>query len=253
MNVISFLNFKGGVGKTHSSDNLAVGLSKKGFKVLLVDLDPQANTTSMFTNELIEHGISRVLENPSCVNEEIVKTDYDGLDIIPANLSLAIAERDLLLSVGANHNKLQKAIRQLNTEYDYVIIDCPPVLNLLITNALVVSKQVIIPIKIDHFALSGYETTVNHVNSIVTDYELDLSVKILFTMVNRNNTDKGVIERFRELEGIEIFESKIRQQAKPITESSFQSLPVIEMKSNVSNDYQEFVDEVLNSGNVATF
>lgn len=96
MKVISFLNLKGGVGKTTSSDNLAVGLVKKGFKVLLVDLDPQANTTAMFIGDNeIKVDMSEVLLQPTLINEAILTTKYENLDLLPATLKLAIADKKI--------------------------------------------------------------------------------------------------------------------------------------------------------------
>lgn len=104
MNVISLLNLKGGVGKTTTSDNLAVGLAKSGKNVLLIDFDPQANTTSIFTEEKIERGIAHVLFNPNDINTEIKSTEFENLDLLPSNLELAISERKLLDKGGGNHS-----------------------------------------------------------------------------------------------------------------------------------------------------
>ncbi len=245
MNIISLLNLKGGVGKTTTSNNLAVGLAQKGFKVLLVDFDPQANTTAIFTSSFIKRGITYLLNHPQDVNQEIISTEYENLDLIPANLQLATAERSLLVSTGANHNKLQRVLRNLERTYDYCIIDCPPVLNLLVTNALFVSKEVIIPIKIDRFAIEGYQTTVREMQAIMDDFDLDIKFKILFTMVNRNNTDKHVMQHFNQFGNFHVFTTKIRTQHKPITQASFDRDVVIANKSNVGNDYKNLINEYL--------
>lgn len=249
MKIISLLNLKGGVGKTTTSNNLAVGLGQQGYQVLLIDFDQQANTTSIFTTNRINKGIAHLLSHPQEVNQEIIKTEFQGVDLIPSNLDLSIAERSLLVGSGANHNKLQRVLRNVDKDYDYVIIDCPPVLNLLVTNALFVSHEVIIPIKVDRFALDGYQTTISQMNHIVEDFDLDIDTKVLFTMVNRNNTDKRVIEEFRSFDHLKVIQSQIRNQPKPVAEAGLNSGVVVTQKNNVGNDYRELVDEYL--GNFA--
>lgn len=251
MKTISVLNIKGGVGKTTTSNNLALGLSKQGFRVLLVDLDPQANTTSMFMSEKVVGGIAEVLLNPESVRDNIVKTKFENLDLIPSNLELAKTERSLLVSHQANYNKLKKMKQIIQNEYNYMIIDCSPVLNILITNALFVTQEVIIPIKVDRFALDGYKTTIEEIRSIEEDHELNIKTKILFTMVSRNNIQKSIIEEFKALPDTMVFGSEIRHQAKPVTQGSFEQKILLEQKANVSSDYQAFVNEYL-SMNVET-
>lgn len=247
MKTISVLNLKGGVGKTTTANNLSIGLAQKGFKVLLIDFDQQANATDIFTQEVIDKGVAHLLFHPEEVNDQVLKTNQENLDFIPSSLDLAIAERTLLVSASANHNKLQKVLRNLDKKYDYCVIDCPPVLNLLVTNALVVSDEVIIPIKIDRFALSGYKTSVQQIEAIAGDFNLDISIKVLFTMVNRNNTDKQIVEQFKQL-GVEMLQTTIRQQPKPIVQASLNREVVITKNSPVGNDYKNFVEEYIKGG-----
>ncbi len=249
MKVISFLNLKGGVGKTTSSDNLAVGLVKKGFKVLLVDLDPQANTTAMFIgSKEIKVDMSEVLLQPSLINEAVLNTQYENLDLLPATLKLAIADKKLKESnTITTHDRLVKAFKLMNSSYDYVIIDCPPILNLLTTNVLFTTNEVIIPIKVDQFALQGMKHTVEYINEIIENCDLEIDFKILFTMRNRNNIDKAIIEEVSEKLKGRVFKTTIRTQAKPVTDSTLNQRVVIEnKKSAVAQDYELFVEEVLN-------
>lgn len=245
MKVVSICNQKGGVGKSTTAINLAVGLANQGNRVLLIDFDPQANTTSFFFNQIFDKGISDLLEDPKDVEQVIQKTDYDNLDLIPTSLELSVTERSLLVSTGANHNKLQRVLRNIQEPYDYCIVDCSPVLNLLITNTLFVSHEVIIPIKVDMFALQGYQITMSQIKAIMDDFDLNVKCKVLFTMVQRNNTDRDVIQQFREMVDGDVFKTQIRHQAKPVTQAGFEGNAVINDKSGVGQDYRDFVLDYL--------
>lgn len=250
MKVISFLNMKGGVGKTTSSVNVATGLAMGGKKVLLVDLDPQANTTDIFLRDNVELAIDCLMLDQTLTEKSIVKVD-ENLDLIPSSLDLASVELKLKLSNLPQHNCLQRVLEQVREKYDYCIIDCPPILNILTVNALFVTDELIIPIKPDKFALTGFETTEKNYISIKNAFALKSRLKILFTIANRNNTEKEIIEKLKSSE-YEVFETVIRNQPKPIVDAGLGGRAVIKEnpdKVPVANDYRLFVSEILKEEN----
>lgn len=249
MKTISLLNLKGGVGKTTTAINLAKGLSNNGEKVLLIDTDMQANATSIFLDK------ERTLDDFQSFAElllderleDISKYIYsvnENLDIIGSKLSVAESELKIRNSFNRNSsNILNKIIKKVNKYYDYCIIDCAPTINLITLNIVVGSDEIIVPIKVDKFALEGYRTTLNNINKIIEDYELDTTLTILYTNVNRNNTDKKVIESIAGKQ----YNTKIRYQAKPITENSFNNTILVDDKidSGVKEDYLTFIREFI--------
>ena len=159
MKKVSIFNIKGGVAKTTSTANLGAVLSQEGKKVLLIDLDPQSNLTKLFkAYSMDDLTISDVLLDKDLDITKVIKhTDFENIDILPSNVTLAFAERKILLDVSrSQQNRLAKALKNIEG-YDYCIIDCPPALNMITVNALCATDEVIVPIKIDKFALDGLE------------------------------------------------------------------------------------------------
>lgn len=245
MKVISLLNLKGGVGKTTTAINLAKGLANQNHKVLLIDTDMQSNATLFFLEEKMMKddykNISELLlDNKPVVNDYIYNVGHN-LDIIGSHLKLSNAELMLKSDFSRNQTTVIKSwLKQIN--YDYVIIDCAPTISLLTVNAIMASDEIIIPIKIEYFALQGYQTTKENIELIKNGYDVDVNYSVLFTMVNRNNIDRSVIENIEEIKYI----NTIRNQPKPITLSSFDKVALIDGKaSSVQNDYQNFINEFL--------
>lgn len=150
MKKVSIFNIKGGVAKTTSTANLGACLSQEGKKVLLVDLDPQSNLTKLFkAYSMDDLTVSDVLLDKHLdIHKVIKKTDFENIDILPANINLTFADRNILIdNTRSQQNRLSKALKNLNNEYDYCLIDCPPSLNMITTNALCASDEVFVPIK----------------------------------------------------------------------------------------------------------
>lgn len=281
MKTIAVLNMKGGVGKTTSSLNIATGLANKGNQVLLIDFDPQANSTDILLDikqeeltldskvldaisnmdiksldaalqrltdyDYREVFIDQMLLDASCA--ETFHTNIENLDIIPSRLELAGVEREIRNGNQAIHNRLIRVIRKVSKDYDYVIIDCPPIINTLTINVLNVADEVIAPIKIDRGAEKGLIMTIRELIQIATSFELDILIRPLFTMVQRNNTDKERISKLKEFSNniIKPIEATVRHQAKPIAQSSYDNTIVInKAKANVGKDYQAVVDYLIN-------
>lgn len=246
MKVISLLNLKGGVGKTTTAINLAKGLSNNGKKVLLIDTDMQANATSIFLEEEMQEenykSFADFLKEEEIEMEKYLYDISDNLKMIGADLSIADSELNLRNSFGRDTaNILKNNLKRVKNNFDYCIIDCAPTINLITMNIIIASDEIIVPIKIDKFALKGYETTYKNISKVVKSYGLKTKTKVLFTMVNRNNIDKQIIKSIP----MEHYESTIRFQAKPVTESSFSNNVLIDSRdSNVKDDYIAFYKEV---------
>lgn len=257
MKTIAFLNMKGGVAKTTTSVNVAVGLAMKGKRVLLVDFDPQSNSTSMFVkikgdnNEPfkgLDHTISSVLTGDCTIEDAIIKID-ENLSLVPSGLELSNTEMALRMQSDIpQHNRLQKALKKVQSKFDYCIIDCPPAITLLTVNVILTSDRIIIPIKPDEFAVYGYDVTTRNIDKIKAGWELEVDYKVLFTIVNRNNEEREIIERVKRDSGGRYYNTTIRSQPKPIAGASKRKVPVIKDKSpktGVAADLRAFVDELV--------
>ena len=154
--IISFANQKGGVGKTTSAVNIAASLGILGYKVLLIDLDPQGNATSGVG--IVKKGLKatafEMLTTDASVNDVTVRTQYDNLSVIPTNITLARAEIELG-NVEDGEYVMKKKLGEVRDQYDYIIIDCPPSLGMLTVNAMTASDGVVIPMQCEFFALEG--------------------------------------------------------------------------------------------------
>ena len=216
--IISLVNQKGGVGKTTTSINLAASLGKLGKKTLIIDLDPQGNTTTgLGVNKgEIKASIYDVLNGDSPIKKAIKKTSFDLLSIIPATINLAGIDYELL-EKGHNDSEFKKneqlrnALSEVKDNYDYIIIDCPPSLGVLTTNALVASDSVIIPVQCEFFALEGISQLLNTI--IMTQTRLNPNLKIegvLLTLLDsRTNLGLEVVEEVRKFFKDKVFNTII--------------------------------------------
>jgi chromosome partitioning protein len=204
--VISLVNQKGGVGKTTTSINLSASLALLGKKILLVDLDPQGNTTTgVGINKAdISKSIYDVLIDEATINEVIVKTKFKNLHVIPATINLAGIDIELL---GKSKNEpgftksgqLKKYLDTIKDIYDFIIIDCPPSLGIITTNALTASNSVIIPVQCEFFALEGIMQLLNTIMLAQKNINPELDIEgVLLTMLDsRTNLGLEVVEDIR--------------------------------------------------------
>lgn len=249
MKTISLLNLKGGVAKTTTANNIAKGLSNRGKKVIIIDTDMQANATSIFldnerTQDNYKSFAEALLDEKMTDLSEYTYKVTENLDMIGSKLAVADSELKIRNSFSRNSsNIVSKMLKMISDKYDYCIIDCSPTINLITLNIINASDEIIIPIKIDKFALEGYKTTMNNINKIIDEYELDTKLKVLYTMVNRNNIDKNVIGTISAPK----FETTIRFQAKPVTESALNNTVLIDSvtDSGVKVDYQNLIKEIM--------
>ncbi|NVK23123.1 MAG: ParA family protein [Kangiellaceae bacterium] len=187
--VIAITNQKGGVGKTTTSVNLAASLAQEGQRVLLIDLDPQGNATmgSGVEKNDLELSVYDSLMEPSETKSHVVVSEVAGFDLLPSNADLTAAEVHLL-ELTDKEQRLAQAIEKVNLYYDYVLIDCPPSLNMLTLNALVASDSVIIPMQCEYYALEGLSALLNTISQVQEHINPRLEIEgILRTMYDPRN------------------------------------------------------------------
>ena len=203
--IISLVNQKGGVGKTTTSINLAASLALLEKKILLIDLDPQGNaTTGVGINKGdINHSVYDLLRGDASISEVIRKTDFKNLWIIPATIQLAgidieLIEKSKVTPGFKKAYQLKEHMEGIKDEYDYVIIDCPPSLGMITTNALTASDSVIIPVQCEFFALEGITQLLNTIMLTQKNLNPNLDLEgVLLTMLSKSNLGLDVIEEIR--------------------------------------------------------
>lgn len=253
--IISLVNQKGGVGKTTTSINLSASLALLGKKVLLVDLDPQGNaTTGIGINKGdIDKSIYDVLIDQATVNEVIVKTKYKNLYVIPATINLAGVDIELLgksrVEPGfTKAHQLKKYLDKEKENYDYIIIDCPPSLGIITTNALTASNSVIIPVQCEFFALEGIMQLLNTIMLAQKNLnpELDIEGVILTMLDSRTNLGLEVVEDIRSYFKERVYNTIIPRLIR-LSEAPSHGKPIIsyDPKSRGSEAYINLAKEVI--------
>lgn len=247
--IIAIANQKGGVGKTTTSVNLGAGLASIGKRVLLIDIDPQGNTTSgVGVNKAdVENCIYDVLINEVDPREAIVPTMVDGLSIIPATIQLAGAEIELVPTI-SREVRLKRAISQVKSQFDYVIIDCPPSLGILTINSLTAADSVLIPIQCEYYALEGLSQLLNTVRLVQKHLNTSLQIEgVLLTMFDaRTNLGIQVIEEVKKYFQQKVYKTVIPRNVRLSEAPSHgQSIITYDPKSKGAEVYLELAKEVV--------
>ena len=247
--IISFINQKGGVGKTTSAINLAAYLAALGKYILLVDLDPQANATSGlgFEPEGLEKSLYHSLLGQVSPHELIKKTNLFGYELMPSSADLAGATVELV-PLPQREFKLLNLLNSVRTNYDYIIIDSPPSLGLLTVNGLVASDEVIIPVQSEYFALEGLGQLLRTINLIQENLGRDLKIKgALLTMFDkRNKLSHQVAKEVRLHFPGYVFETQIPRCIKLGEAPSFgKTILQYDSSSQGGKAYQQLAEEVL--------
>ena len=226
--IISFANQKGGVGKTTSAINIAAALGVLGYKVLMIDLDPQGNATSGvgIAKKTLKSTVYDVLTSDASVESVMIKTQFDNLWLLPTQTTLARAEY-VLGETEEGEYVLKKKLAEVKDRFDYVIIDCPPSLGMLTVNAATASDGIIIPMQCEFFALEGLSQLMFTVSRIKSHYNKDLNVTgILITMHNnRLILSAQVLGELRKHYADKLFETTISRNVK-VSEAPGFGLPV---------------------------
>ena len=249
MRRIAIANQKGGVGKTTTAINLAVGLAKVGRKTLLVDMDPQANATfAVVGHEEPPATTYDLLINDYEAGDVIIPTGQMNLDLLPSDINLAGAEVELITAIGGQTRLRTKLLSQSGLNYDFVIVDTPPSLGLLTINSLAATIEVLIPVSASVFALKGIvqlEHTIQQVRTNLNWPELHIT-GVLCTFVDHTNVAKDVVNALRERFGKMSFDTVIPKNVKiEEAHSRAESILIYAPDSKGATAYTAFVEEVI--------
>ena len=247
--VIAFANQKGGVGKTTSAVNIAAELGIRKKKTLLVDFDPQGNATSAvgITKKAGVFTSYDVIAKKTKIKNAIIKTEFDNLSVLCANMSLAAAEFELAELENRSY-KLKEALDEVKKDYDYIIIDCPPSLGMLTINALTASDGVIIPMQCEYFALEGLTQILLTTKQVKKNFNPKLEfLGIIITMYNgRLNLSLSVIDELKKHYADKIFKTPISRNVK-ISEAPSYGMPIqyYDKYAKGTDDYKEITKELI--------
>jgi chromosome partitioning protein len=249
MKTLAITNQKGGVGKTTTCVNLAASLAQQGKKVLLVDLDPQGNasTGSGVDKARLRHSIYHVLISEKKLSEVIVPSEKGGFDIAPSNRELAGAEVDLVNEL-AREMRLKHAIAKLGDLYDFILLDCPPALNLVTVNALTAANTVMIPMQCEYYALEGLSDLVNTIKKVRAHLNPTLEIEgLLRTMFdNRNMLAQQVSAQLESHFGAKVYQTVIPRNIR-LAEAPSYGVPVLyyDKTSKGAIAYLELAKEII--------
>jgi len=247
--IIAIANQKGGVGKTTTAVNLSACLGVKGKKVLVIDIDPQGNTTSGFgvDKNSVKRSIYDVIINEIPIEDTMLETQIKGLYLSPSNINLAGAEVELV-SVISRETRLKNALEEIKDKFDFIVIDCPPSLGLLTVNSLTAADTILVPIQCEYYALEGLSQLMNTVKIVQKHLNKSLRVEgVVLTMFDaRTNLSIQVVEEVKKYFGNKVYRTIIPRNVR-LSEAPSYGLPIIlyDEKSKGAECYMELAEEVI--------
>lgn len=251
--IISIANQKGGVGKSTTAINLSSCLGEMGKHVLTIDMDPQGNTTSGMgiEKEEQENTVYELLLNACSVEDCIIPLEFEGVSLIPSNVNLAGAEIELI-GVEGKEFILKNELEKIRENYDFIIIDCPPSLNMLTINAMTTSDTVLVPIQCEYYALEGLSQLMHTIDLVSERLNPNLEMEgVVFTMYDaRTNLSLQVVENVKKNLNQNIYKTIIPRNVR-LAEAPSHGLPInyYDSKSTGSESYKLLAEEVINRGN----
>lgn len=247
--ILSIVNQKGGVGKSTTAVNLGAGLAGLGKKVLIVDLDPQSNTTSAIMGKHVVDSITvyDILADHTKTTEALVDTGIENLSLIPSNIELAGAEVELVTAI-SRETRLKRALDSVKRKFEFILIDCPPSLGLLTLNALTASDAVIIPVQCEYFALEGLGKLLETIDLVRENLNPDLDIfGVLLTMYDlRTRLSAEVAEEVRKYFKEKVFKTVIPRSVRLSEAPGFgKTIQEFAPQSKGAAAYNELAKEVI--------
>ena len=245
-------NQKGGVGKTTTAINLAASLAELNQKILVIDMDPQGNTTSGLgvDKDGVENTVYEMMLGECSIEDAIVKSEYDNLDVLPSNINLAAAEIELV-GIEEKEYILKKETDKVKEKYDFILIDCPPSLSMLTINAMCAANTVLVPIQCEYYALEGLSQLIHTIDLVRDRLNPELEIEgVVFTMYDaRTNLSLQVVENVKNNLNQNIYKTIIPRNVR-LAEAPSHGMPITsyDSKSSGAEIYRRIAEEVIHRG-----